>query len=460
MKKFLVFMLSVLVFTSCFAQRANRRADRNATPVPPPVQEAPVEEGVITEECLTNLSLFNESARNRQFADALGPWEKVFRDCPSANRAIYTQGRLILHWQLSQPMDEAQYKAVFDKLMLLYDKRMKYFGNDERFPTPWIKGIKALDYIAFSKSNEISLTAYQWLEESIDGMGLNSEVEVLRSFMVMSDRMFKANNAHADKYIQDYLKVLPILDHIANDPNNRNAELAAQYRNGIEVLFAASGAANCDTLDKLYADQVNQNLQNLALLNRILSFYRRVRCVESPVFYTAALAAHKIEPSFESANALGGMAFNKGEFQNAINFYEEATRLSTDNLEKSDLQYRIAQIYFSRLNNLQRTKTHAINSLNYRPENGAAHMIIGLAYAGARGLFSDEILNKTVFWAAVDRLVRAKQIDPSLTEDVNRLIANFSRQFPTKEEIFMHPDLTDGKPFFVGGWISETTICR
>lgn len=464
MKKLVFLLLSVMIFSSCFAQRANRRAAGNATPTATPTQEAPPEPGVVTEECIVNMSLFNESARNRQFADALGPWNLVFEQCPSANRVIYTQGRHIVHWELSQQTDEASYQKVFDKLMKLYDLRMKYFGDDERFPTAWIKGVKALDYVAFARNEVLFLPAYQWMDESIAGMGNNSEIEVLRSFMVLSDRKFAADNNHAEKYIQDYLRVIAILDHKAADPTNSNAELAAQYKNGIEVLFAQSGAANCQTLDKLYADQVNQNLNNAAVLNRILSFYRRVRCQESEVFATAALASHRIEPTAESANALGATAFNRGEFQKAIDFFEEASRLTENNDEKSDLQLRIAQIYFSRLNNFPRTKTHANNAITFRPNNANAYLLIGLAYASAKGIYNDDILNKSVFWAAVDKFNRARQLaaetDTALAEEATRLINTYSRFFPTKEEIFMHPDLVEGRPFFVGGWIGETTTVR
>lgn len=452
-----------MVLSSCFAQRASRRAARDAKPpteVAPPAQETAPQEGVITEECLTNMSLFNESAKNRQFADALEPWNQVFNNCPGANRVIYSQGRPILHWELSQQKDDASYKKVFDKLMKMYDQRIKYFGNDERYPTPWIIGLKALDYVTFAKYDDSKKTAYVWLEQSIDGLGVNTELEVLRNFVVISDKLFAADKSHTEKYIQDYLKVNGILETIAADTQNKNAELAAQYKNGFDVLFAQSGAANCETLDGLYTGPVKQNLTNLSYLNRVLSFYRRVKCTESAVYFEAAVAAHKIEPSSESAAALAGMSFGKEEFQQAINFYEEATKLSTVPADQSDYQMRIAQIYYSKLENYPRTKTHAQRAIEFKSDNGTAFLLIGMAYAGARGIFNDDILNKTVFWAAVDKFNRAKQVDPSLTEDANKLIATYSRYFPSKEDIFMHPDLGAGKSFFVGGWIAESTICR
>ena len=70
------------------------------------------------------------------------------------------------------------------------------------------------------------------------------------------------------------------------------------------------------------------------------------------------------------------------------------------------------------------------------------------------------ILNKTVYWAAVDKLQYAKQIDPTCAEAANSLISSFSKYFPTKEDIFDLPNELGGATFVVGGWINEKTVCR
>lgn len=464
MKKLIVLMLSIVVLTNCYAQRRSKKAAKEEvapqTEVVAPQPAEQPEVPVVTEECLVNLSLFNESAKNKQYADAVNSWNQVFDNCPNANRAVYVHGRNILHWQLSQAKDDATYQKYFDRLMFMFDQRMKYFGDDQRYPTPWIKGLKALDYVVYAKNDELKRPAYQWMEESIDGLGTNAEIEVIRQFVVLSDKIYATDKNHGEKYIADYLKANEILEGIISSAEGTNAELAAQYKNGLDIVFAQSGAADCTTLENLYKDKIGQNSNDLAYLNKIISFFRRVRCVDSKVYFDAAVMAHKIQPSAESANALAGMSFNQEKYQQAINYYEEATRLSDVNADKADYQYTIAQIYYSKLGNYPRTKTHALNSLEFNSSNGKAHMIIGLAYAGAKGIFDDPVLSKTVYWVAVDRLVRAKQVDPSLAEDVDKLIATYSRHFPSKEDIFFKPELQDGKSFYVGGWIGESTICR
>ena len=147
-----VLLVSLVLFTNCFAQKENKKDKKDkkaattevAAPEVPAVPEVP-EVPVVTEECLVNISLFNESAKNKQYADALKPWRAAYKECPGANKAIYSRGREILQWALSQAKTNEEQKPLFDELMGMYDNRIKYFGTDSRYPTPWILGLKALD---------------------------------------------------------------------------------------------------------------------------------------------------------------------------------------------------------------------------------------------------------------------------------------------------------------------------
>lgn len=117
-------------------------------------------------------------------------------------------------------------------------------------------------------------------------------------------------------------------------------------------------------------------------------------------------------------------------------------------------------MYNANLNNPIRSREYARKSLEVYPEQGTPYLLIGILYANAKGIYDSAALNKTVFWVAVDKFVKAKQMDPTLTEKANELIRTYSNYFPTKEEVFFEPDLEPGKAFTVGGWIGETTTCR
>jgi hypothetical protein len=119
----------------------------------------------------------------------------------------------------------------------------------------------------------------------------------------------------------------------------------------------------------------------------------------------------------------------------------------------------MATIYASYIKNPATAREHARASLRYNPNQGDPYILIGKLYAGSH-IYSDPVLSKTVYWVAVDKFNKARQVDPSCAAEANRLISRYSQYFPADNDIFMHPDLNKGASFTVGGWIGESTICR
>ena len=64
-----------------------------------------------------------------------------------------------------------------------------------------------------------------------------------------------------------------------------------------------------------------------------------------------------------------------------------------------------------------------------------------------------------MFWVAVDKCIKAKQIDPSVADRANSMISIYSQHYPSVETIFFN-DYAEGQSYTVGGWINETTTIR
>ena len=156
------------------------------------------------------------------------------------------------------------------------------------------------------------------------------------------------------------------------------------------------------------------------------------------------------------------MAYTKGDFAKAIEYYKEAVSLATSDAEAADYLYKVAVIYNAKFDNASKAREFARLSIERDPNKGAPYILIGLLYANTRGIYDSAALNKTVYWVAVDKFRKAQQVEPTeeMINKTNDLIRTYSRYFPTTEEIFFEPDLGAGKSFFVGGWIGEATICR
>ena len=464
-KSILILMLCTVPFIGCSAQKV-KKDKKSQQQEQVKVQEPVVEEEVpeITEECMVNVSLFNESVKNKLFADAVDPWYQVYNNCPNANKAIYSQGPKIISWQMSQAKTEEEKHQLKELLMQLYDKRIKYFGNDPKYPVPYILGEKAMDYCEYFTEDPTKERAYGWLKQSVEGMGVQSKLTVISKFAEVSNGLYKSNpDKYGEQYIADYQKVSDLLAQIGADANNKNAATANQYKDFIDNVFAVSGAADCSKLDEIYAKAVADNKENLDMLQKIMKLYRRVSCIESDVYFSAAEFSHKLQPTSESAAGCAAMSAKKGDYRAAVAYYDQAFQLAEEEEDKANYLYNNAVYYYSQLKDFPTARQYARRSLDINPNQGRCYMLIGLMYAESKPYGDDakgRILNKTVFWAAVDKFVKAKTVDPSITDEANKFIQSYSKYFPTKEECFDLPQELGGQTFTIAGWIGETTVCR
>ena len=464
-KSLLIAILCVVCVMGCAAQKKVKK-DKNAkqTEAVQEVQQPVVEEEnlVITEECIMNISLFQQSAKNKQYADAVEPWYQVYTTCPNANKAIYTRGPQIVGWQISQAQTEEEKAKLKATLMEVYDKRIKYFGDDPQYPVAYILGQKGMDYCEYYTEDDLKLPAYEWLKQSIEGMGTKSSLNVINKFAELANNLYKADSEkYAEQYIADYQFASDILGKIASEEGNKYAANAKSYKEYIDNVFAVSGAADCAKLDELYAPTVQNSLQDLDMLGKVMKLYRSVGCVESDVYFAAAEASHKLQPTAESAAGCAAMSAKKGNYKDAVAYYDQAIELTDDADDKANYLYNNAVYAYNNLGQLSTARQYARRSLDVKPDQGRCYLLIGLMYASSKP-YDDAVLNKTVFWAAVDKFVKAKQVDPSVTDEANKLIASYSKYFPTTEEMFFNAanGLVKGKSFTVGGWIGETTTCR
>ena len=469
LKTLLVVALAAAVPAMSFAKKPKKVAEE--TPVE--AQAAlPEEDPVITEECVMNVSLFHESVKNKMYADAYGPWMEVYTTCPNANKSIYSDGAKIVEALYQAASDPVEKERLAKLAIEMQDKRIRFFGNDPKYPKAYILGEKGLAYVDFFGETKLA-EARECLRQSVEGMGNSSKIMVLVKLVDVSYALYKQDpNGKAEQFISDYELASNALADQAGNTNNKNAEIAGKQKDYVDNIFAISGAADCAKLDEIYAAVVKENISNLDMLQKIAKLYKRVRCTESEVYFAACEAAHKLQPTQESAAGCASMAAKKGDYEAAIAYYDQAIKLAMveDELEDvADYQYNAAFYCYNNLKKYAEARKYAqasiatLSGLGMNKGQGRCYIIIGMCYAATRLYGNDAkgaILNKTVYWAAVDKFVKAKQIDPSVEAQASEFISTYSRYFPTKEERFDLPNEFSGSTYFVGGWIGETTAIR
>lgn len=458
-------MKKVLLIALCFAIPMVGFAQKKKKKGAEPEVVAPVVETLSDEECLTNLSLFHESVKNDQFEDAYATWLPVYQSRPDLNKAIYTDGAEILGYRYQQTKDENLRKALRDSIMQLHDDRIKYFGADPTYPGAYVLGLKASDYLTYYPEDELAMPAYGWFKEAITNLSANAPTKVYRNlmnfcrlFMTRSIKVYKSNpEQYANQVLEDYQLVTTTL----NQMGGNYTESAKAEKTYIDGLFAASGAADCDMMDKTFANKVAESANDIEMLSNIMKLYRKVKCIESEVYFAAVEHAHKLQPSAESAAGCAQMCLKKENLVGAVEYYKQALELVDNDEDKVDYLYGLAYVY-SQLKNNKQCVAFVQQALELNPEHGRCYVLLGFSYA-AEKLSDDDVLDATKYWVACDMLMKAKQLDESCAKVANEYVGIFSKYFPTKTDIFMHQKLGSGvidQPYHVGGWINKTTRCR
>lgn len=442
-------------------------------------------------EVLQSISLYREAFKSQNYIDAVEPWEFAFTKAPLAQSRLYTDGAWMFENLIHQESDVEKKTVYFEKLMNIYDQRMKYLDALNSFATPKttstkgnISCRKAYDYFTYCPSMD-NETAYKMFKEGIDDMGPNTEAFVLYAFMQCSYNRFMKNKDNIDvrqDFIQDYMQTNDICDRLLDqakeypsetipaDPNSEDStkwveqvvlapeaqKIVDNYQptqNQANDLFVSSGAADCDALEKIYGAQVEANKNNLQYLNAVLAILNNFECEKSNIYYVAADYAYQINKTPQAAIGKASKLLKDGDINGAIQYFDEAIGLESDNAKKAKYSYIVAALMFKK-GNLGQCRAYCKKSLQYNPSNGGAYLL--QANCIARSASGDHLQKSYYYCLAADYCNRAKAVDPASAAKANRQAAGYAAHFYPKSEAFF-AGIKAGQTVSVAG---ETTTLR
>ncbi len=417
-----------------------------------------------TEDCNKNSSISHEEVRAGNFKDAYLPWKEVLKACPTLKFYTFNDGIKILTAFLNEIKDRnsADYKKYFDELMEVYDLRMQYTPNFQHLKgTPTVgdtKGSKAISYIAYAPNLDVN-QAYAWLKESIEAEKEGSKSPILHYFLDMSLNKLKADPNHKEQFIQDYLTDSEYVDAAIaaeNDPAKKQA--LQQVKDNLVAMFINSGTADCESLQSIYGPKVEANQTDSAYLKKAIAVMKMMKCTESEAYFQASYYMYKINPTADAATGCGYMAYKKGDFDTAIKYFDEALSLESDSEKKAQLCYIVAASLFNS-KKLSQARSYLQKAIGFKENFGDAYILLAQLYASSPNWNDESALNKCTYFVVIDKLQRAKAVDPSVADKANELISTYARYTPKAEDLFML-GIKAGDRVTIGGWIGESTTVR
>lgn len=401
-----------------------------------------------------NLALLIRASKYKKWEQAYNYWNELFHNYPSASKSIYSRGASILEYKFEQTKD----LKWIDTLMMLYDQRIKYqfFGEKGEYPEGYILGRKAVDLLMHKK--EAVDEAYEIFKRSVKLQGVKSEDAVLLSYMQATEGMFITKKIDAAEVVDNFTTITAILEERVKDSTNINAPKALE---GVTYLFIKYDALNCDQMISAFQKQFNKNKTDVEQLEKIARMLSIKDCTDTELFSDVIAAIdslrHTTRPSYDSLKWF----IRRKDYDKAIIYLKKVIKHETEDSLNARNYYKLA--YFSNeMGKKEQAKTHALKAISLKSNFGAPYILIATMYAssGCSVLTSPEgELKNVAYWAAVDKLVKAKTVDPSVSEAVNKLIYRYSGAYPNAEKAFLI-GLTKGKTVKIGCWINEITTVR
>jgi len=427
--------------------------------------------GADSANCIRQLSMFTEYTRQSNYADAYPSWSLLFNDFPKCSQNIYTSGVTIVKWKMQQAKEAKERELWVDTLMMVYDQRIKYFAkSSKKYGEDYLLGRKGVDLLRYRK--QPLEEPYNILMKAVDMGKTNTENAVLQTAFQSVIGMYDADKVDASVVVDRYLQFCDILAakktqasneiaNAANDKAKKDAETelntANQVQGAIDQMFSTSKAAECESLNHAFASRFKANPNDLALAEKIVKIFDYKGCTDYQVYEDATAKLVAAKPSELSCYNFAKMLEKKGKEDEALNYYEQAVKYSSTDTLKAIYNYSIAKIYKNK-NQVSTARTYARKAIEQKSNYGLPYILIAVMYS-SNPVGEDSFERSKTYWLVIDKLQKAKSVDPSVATEAQQLINRFSGSCPKKEEAFMH-SITQGSTVTIGGWIGESTTAR
>ena len=407
----------------------------------------PFGKGEDSTRCLRNTSLYSTYYDNKDYNMAVQFWRLVFNECPASSKNTYIKGETMYKEFFRKTKDN----AYLDTVLMILDQRTRYFNEE---PANNLR--KAFALYEFG-GNDIEYTSkcYDLIKGVMETSPESFDHTYSSLYMAVIAKSYALRLIEAPEIITAYSQSMKVVDNqLSRQPGDTRY---LEARKNIDAIFRSTGAATCENLEHLFTADVDNNPGDTAMLRKVLTLLTETGCKDSELYYKASTNLYRADPSASSAAQLAEMNLVRKKYNEAEKYYTEAIELETDNKVKSVLLTKLATLELMS-DSRQAARDFARAAYSLDPTNGNALFIIAEAYAGSR--IGETFENQTVYWVVVDYLVRARNTDPTLKEQIDERISIYSRLFPTKEEAFFRSLVEEGASYQVGGWINESTTIR
>lgn len=401
-----------------------------------------------------NVKQYKATKDDRYLTEAYPQWKTIIAGCPRQSKNLYINGANILKVKIAKAAEKEKRDALIAELLAMYDTRISQYGEAAKYTAKKANEVEEL-------LKEEGLQQYYALyAEAVKIGGADLEAAYLVKYMEATINYVRAGYAEPTLVVDNYDIASDLLEGELqkNIADSSKAATIRGYIAGVEAAF--SPYASCDQLVEIYGKKFEADSENVDLLKKITGIMMRKRCTEQPLFFSATENLYRLEPSPSTAMRMGQMCLSKKQYAKAVEYLSDAVK------EVGEKDKYIAYLYLGHAYNGMKSfgaaRTAYNNAAAADVTKGEPYRMIATLYAAsAASATEDNVSGRSVYWAAVDMLNKAKSVDPSEenVEACNKAITAYAAHYPSKTDAFM-AGLENGKSFTVPGWVGVNTTVR
>ncbi len=407
-------------------------------------------------ECMTNLSIYAEHAKVKNYDAAYEPWKMVYESCPDINKANFSYGERILKHKIKNTSG-ADKDGYIQDCLELYDNSRKYFPTKYslaevtvdkvllRFDNKMVSNDEIYSELgtAFKedrKNFKNPKALYLYFSSLVDlhGEGKKDLQEVFDVYDDVTEKVEEENKKLTNS-LQTLLAKEDAGTALTSKEKRRlkayttNSESYGKIATSIDSKLGA--LADCGNLIPLYEKSYEAKKNDVNWVKRAVGRMFSKECTDDPMFRKLFEAQLALDPSADAYLYGGTLKQKAGDSKGAIADFNKAVELETDPYRKSNILYKIATTV--RRSSKSQARNYAQKAINANASNGKAYLLIASLYAGsANACGSTAFEKRAIYWKAAEMARKAGRVDPSLSGRANKSAASYSAKAPTKEMIF------------------------
>ncbi|WP_320815862.1 hypothetical protein [Flavobacterium sp.] len=408
------------------------------------------------EACTETLSLMASSAKAKD-PSAYEYLTTLRKDCPSFHNGIYTYGEFVINQAIDKATTPADKEKYVRDLLKLYDE------HDKNFPNNGAGNQMKKAMTLFENNIGTKAEAYQLLENAFktDKTNFDSPKALYTYFELFVNDYEAANKGITlqqvfDKYddiseklteeekeLSEAKDLLLAKEDAGETLSSREERSKNKYEINLEAFSTVIGSmdskivelSTCEKLIPFYQKGFEENKNNEVWLKRAADRLEAKECDGDPLFSKISEALYRLNPSADAAYKLGIVELQRKNTSKALDYFNKAADMFTDNSKKAFVYYRMATMYSK--SNKSQSRAYARKALAVKPSYGKAYLLIAQLYGSSINDCGNNPFDKrAMYWLAAQYADKAGNVDTSLKGAASKMAGSYRAAAPSRTDIF------------------------